>query len=186
MMKIICVNGPPGSGKDTVGTLLNEIYGGVQIVKFAGPMDDIVMNMLGMDKETFQIYRNEKKEEKLIQWGCHVTMRELLIRISEGLIKPCFSKIWFAEQCAQRVIKLEGYNQPIVITDSGFQYEFDHFKECLKDFADIRLIQLTRKGCTFDNDSREPVSDGENTIYINNDGTLDELKSLLTLELFND
>ena len=184
MMKIICINGAPGSGKDTCGELLSEIYDNVRIVKFAHPLDDIAKRLLNMRDGDFDYYRNQGKEESLLKWGCKLTMRQLLIKISESLIKPSFGREWFAEQCAMYVVRTYQEGETIVVTDSGFQYEFNWFKNRLKDFAQIRLIHLTRKGCTFDGDSRQVVSDGENTVYINNDGTKEELKSLLSVELF--
>lgn len=185
-MKIICVNGPPGSGKDTIGELLNEIYpSGVRIMKFAEPLDDIAMGLLGMGSATYEHFRKHDKETPLTAYGCSTTLRQLLINISEKLIKPSFNKVWFAEQCAVKVGSIKD-DKPIVITDSGFQYEFDHFKERLKDFADVRLIQVRRDGCNFDNDSREYVIDGDRTIHINNSGDLVELSWVIELLVTED
>ena len=120
MMKIICVNGAPGTGKDTVAELLKENYPKVRIAKFAHPLDKIAKQLLNMTDEDFKYYRNEGKELSLTGWGCNVTMRQLLITISEKLIKPSFGSTWFAEQCASYVAVTHQEGELTVITDSGF------------------------------------------------------------------
>ena len=126
-MKIICINGAPGSGKDTCGELVKGLHDDVRVVKFAHPLDRIAKNLLGMSDANFEYYRNEGKECLLTPWGCHVTMRQLLIGISEDLIKPNFGDTWFADQCALHIINTSKQHDLVVVTDSGFQYEFDYF-----------------------------------------------------------
>jgi len=189
MIKIICINGAPGVGKDTAGKLLKEIYGNVKLMKFAAPLDEIAKNMLDMSDHVYADWRENRKDEMPTEHNtaCKVTFRKLLITISEKLIKPCFGKTYFAHECAADIgdYRIGVKDEPIyVITDSGFQYEFDYFKNCFSGLANVRLINMKREGHTFDGDSREEVDDGDRTIQIYNNGTIEELKQLLSVEFF--
>lgn len=190
-MKVICINGAPGVGKDTAGEILARTQGFKTTIihKFAAPLDNIVQSMLGLSRVQYLDIRESLKDEPLHQFKTESTLRELLIAVSEDLIKPHFGKTYFGVRCAERLWSLavpRGGEPLVIITDSGFQYEYEAFKESVSNFAEVKLIHMTRTGHTFENDSREVVDDPGNTIYLNNDGTLEELEELLKLEIFED
>lgn len=198
MIRIICINGAPGVGKDTAGKLLKEIYGDVKLMKFALPSDEIAQNLLDISDSVYADWRENRKDEIPTKHNsaCKVTLAELLITISENFIKPCFGETYLAHECAAEIgsAGIGVKNEPVyVITDVGFQYEFEYFKECFKDTANVRLINIKRDGYTFDDDPREEVYDIDNalpaynnhTINIHNDGTIEELKQLLSVDFFS-
>ena len=207
-MNIICLNGPPGSGKDTVGRMIQDKIGNrVKVDKFASPLDDIARTILNLNDITkykeYQKWREIRKEETLL--GYPTTMRKLLIAISEDLVKPQLGKEYFGLQAAKRVLDEYKYNKEystetffqlkdvIVFTDSGFCYEYEIFLSHIdsqKLKIKTHLIQLHRPNCSFKNDSREWVTDNtKGHLVINNIDNLDYLNKevdivLQQIELF--
>lgn len=192
--RIFCINGPAGSGKDTLGEIIRDLltkptYSPV-MDKFAAPIEEALHGLL---KETdygykFRRWRHDpmRKEQEFI-WG--MTIRELMIKFSEEFIKPVAGNDAFAQLAVERAIKTHlHYDAPmdeyIIYTDTGFQSEFDAYCRALKSTwpnAEINLIQIHRTGHTFEGDSREWVIANDQTDNIHrivNDGSLDDLPEI--------
>lgn len=171
-MKIIALNGPPGCGKDAIGEslmlYLEERGLGVTVVKFARPIKAIAGQMLDLRYEEQEQLKSTlvknmgiATESALIaNW----TLRDLMIWISEGIMKPflgedIFGRLLLGELRAVKRHKLsykDGTQRKAefaIITDGGFQSEF---LPLLDSFApeDILIIEVTRKNCSFEGDSR--------------------------------
>lgn len=185
MLKIICLNGAPGTGKDTTGSILKKKYHRSKILKISEPLDVVAMNLLDATKGEYKVLREEHKNRILEEFGMTISLRQLLINISEDLVKPSMGKVWLAWQLHDKIQSLRQMFGVFIITSVGFQYEFDELKTLFDGIAQVRLINLQREGHTYDGDSREDVSDGEDTIVIHNDEGLEELKSMLGLEMFD-
>jgi len=152
-MNIHLLNGPPGSGKDTVGRIMQEILPKCEITKFAEPLDQIAQACLPeLTVDEFKEWREAKKEDPLLNY--QTTMRKLLIGISEDLIKPHFGKDYFGQVAAMDVRMMtldegsEDEVENLIFTDSGFQNEFDAFingLENIKSLFNIHLIQVHRQ-----------------------------------------
>ena len=188
----ICLNGPPGSGKDTIAKIIaeeiddynNNIRSSSEMIrwridKFAAPINTIAASILGINEHSgeFRRLREKDKEQKLTTFGVDITMRQLLINISEDLIKPSFGKTWFGEQAARRVnnsISCKS-NEVFLVSDSGFQHEYDAFKEAVHSSVKVQLVNVVRDNCDFTNDSREWVDDGDK-ITIENNSTIEHLR----------
>lgn len=103
----------------------------------------------------------------------NLTPREMMIHVSEDIIKKEKSNGYFAERVACDF-------QPgsvAIISDCGFPVEMDVMKMTVG--ADgVFLVHLYRSGCSFDGDSRCYLSDPD--IIIRNDGDLEEFKSTAT------
>ena len=175
MPKIICLNGPPQSGKDTTALIIAEYLttkGEVCLIdKFAHPLDAIAKVTLGFNDDLYRVYREELKDAPLPGYPDR-TMRQVLIAISEDYIKPLFGDDFFAIQAVNR-IQNSSFADWIVFSDSGFQLEFDKLKELLQTEKDswVRLMRLERgDGFNFDKDSREYVND---TSFVSVDNTKD-------------
>jgi len=175
-MKIILLNGCPGSGKSEVFKIMAKRRAGtnqiIEEMKFAKPLDDIARGLLPpMSDGEFMKWREPQKEQPLIIDGYDTTttMRKLLIGISEDLIKPQFGDTYFGKVAVTKVLqRIEALtdtewqcpNNALVFTDSGFQAEYDVFKQAMdKHHIPTQLIQIHRPEKSFDGDSREYVYD---------------------------
>jgi hypothetical protein len=173
-MKMICLNGPPQAGKDTTAELIQHLIytsGKIALIdKFAEPLNAIAQLTLGMDNSTFQLYREKLKDDPLPDFPDR-TMREVLIAISEDYIKPLFGEDYFGVAAFKRSQNHIGEADYMIYSDSGFQVEFDKFRELtLQDNREnsVMLIQIDRDRCNYDNDSREYVyPQDSSTICIN-------------------
>ncbi len=180
---LICVNGPPRSGKDTVAGIIQHELSDWEnypergeaveprIDKFAAPLDRIAQAVLGCDDQEYRVLREEKKDEKLDGYDC--TMRDLLIAISEVLLKPLFGDDYFAVQALKR---LTPDDDIVIYSDSGFQVEFDRVKAEIAEhpLSNICLVRTHRKGTTFKGDSRHRV-EADGAIDITNDEDIEAL-----------
>ena len=94
--------------------------------------------------------------------------RDAMIHMSENVLKPLFGKDVFGIMAAKSLE--DGVN---IFSDGGFAEEV----QCLLDEVGVdnfMLIHVTRKGCSFEGDSRDYVTGFPNTYTIHNDGTLEE------------
>lgn len=124
---VICLNGPPRSGKDTVANMVYDnfkVYFWIDTKKFSKPLDRIAAATLNIDKESekFIKYREERKYDPLLEFECSSTMRQMLISISEDYIKPLFGKEWFGKQAANTLIQdLKRLNSLDIIMRNNFK-----------------------------------------------------------------
>lgn len=146
-MKVICLNGPPLSGKDTVGRILVERHGYVP-VKFAQPLIYGHCLVTGLPLEAFE---QAKREDS--------TVRPAVIEKSEYEIKPAFGTEVFGLMAVTPVLQaLARPDRPgVVVTDCGFEEELRGFATMLRIFyheIEVELWRITRPQCTFEGDSR--------------------------------
>ena len=187
-MQIILFNGPPFSGKDTAAKVL--IDKGYTHHKFAQPIDDGIIAVLGgshspMGREYCNAVQNPNRKDTPLFNGKSV--RELKIAFSEDFIKPNLDKGFFGLRCAEKIYQQFCFDRPkpfnFVISDCGFQEEFDEFCQYIKFEGDmyneIILVQLQRKGCDFNKDSRSYVTPNGLTdryIHLHNNDSVDDLQ----------
>jgi hypothetical protein len=171
MLKILLVNGPPASGKDTVG----EFLPGIHHEKFAKPLRDAVKAFHGWSEETLEW---QKRTDN--------TTRPFLIALSEQIVKILLGEGYFGLACGDRIQRewsRHGGKLNVVITDAGFQPELDAFCERVQDFepeAKFELWRLSRPCCSYAEDSRGPVTLQEKygrTIEVRNDHDIREFNN---------
>lgn len=170
---VIFLNGPPGSGKDYAAEILREQPDITSsLYKFADPIKDMACALLGIERNTLEKTKNYMYDI----YG--VSLRNILIDMSEKFMKPCYGNDIFGRICAERMAQEIQYNdvneeeQPdlFIISDSGFDKEA---LEVLRLFGNENalLIRLHREGHTFEGDSRSYIElDNVRTIDIYNDG----------------
>lgn len=193
-MKIILLNGPSQSGKDTTKNIIFEYLLTENIAsdfvlchdKFSAPIKLAFAAMMeadiGEDEFTVEGYENDK--EKVIPL-LGVSYRRWQIDFSEKFMKPLYGQNVFGRMLISRLtedyITDEDGEWVFVISDCGFQIEIE---EVLKAFKpeQVMLIRLHREGKTYEGDSREEVFLPNTYPYqhdVANNGTLDDLANWL-------
>lgn len=170
---VVFLNGPPGSGKDFAAQTLVEADDiTASHHKFAEPLKDMACALLEIDNKTLEM----SKKQVVGLYG--VTVRQILIDISEKWMKPCYGKDIFGKIAAERVseaMQLSDHfgEEPYdlyVFSDCGFDSEVHHV---LKLFGNENalLIRLHREGCTYEGDSRSYIELSDvRTVDVMNDG----------------
>lgn len=169
--KIVLVNGPPRSGKDTAQTYIDNSVR----LKFAEPLKEGAHRLFGLDLKSYPMdaFENNKDEPSDLFFGR--TPREVYISCSENLMKPATGDEGIFGHILSRKIKLihsfeENVNPLYVITDSGFRQEAEVIVDNFGS-ENILLIRLHREGFDYKKDSRGYIelSDlGVETIDIKN------------------
>ena len=170
---LVMLNGPPGSGKDFAAQTLVEADDlSVSHHKFAEPLKDMACALLEIDNKTLEM----SKKQPIGLYG--VTVRQLLIDMSEKWMKPCYGKDIFGKIAAERVAEAmqltdhfgeEPYDL-YVFSDCGFDSEVNHVLELFGNENAI-LIRLRRDGCTYEGDSRSYIELSDvRSVDIMNDG----------------
>jgi hypothetical protein len=176
-MKIVIMNGPPGSGKDEATNYIVTKYHTAFHFSFKRRLVDLTQALYGVSKwDWFNWYTREGKELPRAELGGK-SCREALIFVSEKVVKPNFGSQYFGKQEANFIsFALERDYDIAVSSDGGFQEEvyplIDKFGK-----ENIYVIQLHRDGCSYENDSRNylPLYIANETYKINNVGTLQTL-----------
>ncbi len=154
-MKLILLNGPPRSGKDTLGhevvRLLNCAGRSAGVYKFANALKLMTHRTFGVfnHADWFEKVKDEPNESFFGK-----TPRQVYIAMSETFLKPLYGKAIFGKLLADQ---LRGDSpEVVVVTDSGFVEE----AICLIDELqpeDVILVHMVRDGFDFSNDSRSYV-----------------------------
>lgn len=170
--RVLLVNGPPGSGKDTVADYVYALWGARRL-KFAEPLKASVPKLFNLtDAEWVRMQERDQKEkpqEKLFG----MTPRTAQIWVSEDVMKPQFGEDVFGRLLWNRVQSSPA--ELFVVSDSGFQPEAEVLIEKLG-AENLALIRLSRPGCSFDGDSRDYVHlNGVHTLELANDRSLGQL-----------
>lgn len=149
MTVAVFIQGPPRSGKDTLGEILNTRLniGGVhaRVEKFAQPIVDWSESFFGVS------CRHEGLKDTKLPEMDGMSPREAAIAFSERAMKPLFGHDIFGQVLARKI----ALHTPDValITDSGFLEEAQPVFDSVG--LDMCLaIQVRRPGLTFEGDSR--------------------------------
>lgn len=173
MKKIIFLNGPPGCGKDTIANLLVEKYNGVNL-KFAQPVRNAVCGLFDISDDELDNIKNNHIDNS------YYRIRDVMIDISENIIKPKISRDWFGIALLNTIKKYHTNVDLIVISDLGFIREFEVIYKDLKDSYNIELWKIYRPNTSFLNDSRNYIEYPKiKTRNISNNGDINSLKSLV-------
>lgn len=175
MKKIIFLNGPPGSGKDTIAEILIHNCNGINL-KYAQPLRDVTSAFFAIKEHDI----DELKNKPIDKNKSNYRIRDFMIDVSEKVIKPNMGQNWFADKLLSR-IKTRYYDEKlIIISDLGFLKELEIVYNGLKSFYEFELWQIHRQGKDFSRDSRSFVIHSEiQTKIINNDYSLTTLKNMI-------
>lgn len=137
-MKVVLINGPAGSGKDTLAKLAMQQWGGVE-EKFSRPLKEAYLALNpGADIE-------DRKVKEL--------HRQNLIALSEEYVKPRFGQQHFGvllrERIAHKYPLLAEKKRIVWISDSRFSEEAMPLLE--KHITAV--VKIHRDGCGYQGDS---------------------------------
>ena len=168
--RIIIINGPPQSGKDTTGALV-EAFTGAFRTKFAKALKDRAHAMLGLNVPHDHF---EQMKDRPLEVLGGKTPRQFYIWFSEEVIKPKFGKRYFGEITADEIKVQVALGRDTVVTDSGFVDEALPVVEAFP--GQVELWRIYRKGRSFEGDSRSYIDlPGIDFKSIHNNGTVIEL-----------
>lgn len=176
---VIFLNGPAGSGKDTIGDVLRELLQSqltpsagfskskatpvrARTFKFADPIRAFMQNFLMISNA--QLEQGKREGTQVPIPNTSVTYRELMIRFSETFLKPVFGKGVFGVLAGEKIkswfTETEAVGTELavaIITDCGFEEEFHACAETIGADALYIGVQITRPEKTFSGDSRSYV-----------------------------
>lgn len=192
MTHVVFLNGPPRSGKDTIGRIITDAVPGARAVKFAHALKvathalfaGLQGRQVDLDKHGYGIGNFHELHEDDVYEYCKgdprpeffdKTPREAYIAVSELLCKPLFGPAFFG-----RILRDEIVRNPTVpvwaITDSGFADEAVPIIQAVGRH-NCTLVRAYREGCTFAGDSRSYIDlDVPAKLDLRNDGELNELR----------
>lgn len=176
MKKIVLLNGPPRSGKDTVAEALIERFPAASHRKFAEPLRSGVQSIFGLsDDQWDELYLNNKETPSPLLGG--LSARDAMIWLSEEAMKPKFGRDIFGKLAA-RQFKADPANL-IIVSDSGFAREVDVI--CTEfGTQNVTLFRLIRDGCNFKNDSRGYVTNNDiASVGIFNNGPIEDTVNVI-------
>lgn len=183
--RIILVNGPPKSGKDTLANAFvkqtthfgiigqHRVWGNKE--KFAYPLYWALAEFFSVTIEWLEEY----KDEPVLPNG--VTPRKALQDLSEVWAKNLFGQPVFGDLLAKRIkptTKLPGNNflRIYIVSDSGFQPEANAVHRVHQN--KVGLIRLMRNGTSYSGDTRDYIVKSDDSMpfrTIENNGTVEEL-----------
>lgn len=154
-MKIILLNGPPRSGKNTCAALLQNHLGADQcaVIAFAEHLKRMTHSIYGLPPETDpEAFDAVKDTSNPLFFG--LSPRQAYIWWSEKGAKVAHGKEFFAKMWLRRAQAAK--TDYVVVPDSGFREEAE-FVVNEFDAKNVLLVHLHRTGTSFEGDSRSRV-----------------------------
>jgi len=193
--KFLFINGPSGTGKTTLASMICKAVPSAFQESFAEPIRQMIYSVFfPFEDPTFCLGSSldlrdgavKRQPIPFIDAGrVPYTIREEMIAFSEDYMKrrygpQIFGKLLFA-RCEEQSL----FYSKFVIDDNGFAPEAEFIVE--KEGAEnCLLLRLHRTGCSFSGDSRGYVDlPGVRTIDLDNNDRLDQLLDSLQLKLGN-
>ena len=158
---IVLFNGPPGTGKDVCADYVRNKFG-FKKLSFKTKLFECTADQFGVCLEWFmKDYDNRVLKETPMQELKGYSRRQALIYTSEEVIKPAHGKSYFGKICANEIMFNPKLNY--CFSDCGF---YEEFTPLINTGEQIIIVQLTRDGCDFLNDSRRYLEGDLKTEYV--------------------
>lgn len=177
MRKAIVLNGPPGSGKDLIASLIMKYHYIPGLTTrhycFKENLFKDVSSYYQIDDMTWfmNLYNNRDTKDKPVKSLDGKSPRQALIHVAEKIIKPQYGQSYYGLLLAKQIPD----DTFAIISDGGFIKEVDSFCEKIG-YSECALIRVNREGYEFGNDSRNYISMSYiKNGTINNNGSLTDL-----------
>lgn len=152
MIKILILNGPPRSGKDTAFKGIKEAYDDkIERIKFATPVKEACHVLLGNEYGEDEF---EDEKDTPSPYFFNVSPRKFYIELAEH-VKKVFTQEFFGYVFLRRY-RWKGYEQRdsiLIVSDCGFNEELEPLKRFF-DPTELCLVRIHREGKDYSKDSR--------------------------------
>lgn len=150
--RVIILNGPPGSGKDTIADFIAAEFNADHL-RFKTKLYAITALINNLDFDMFMKIATDQVAKDSVELARGLTARQLLIETSENVIKPYYGKEYFGNDVGNSILKSD--KSLFAISDGGFPEELTSMIGVGRlNRSDVVIVKLYRNGCNFDNDSR--------------------------------
>ena len=169
---IIALTGPKGSGKDTVGQLIKEMYPELnpKTIAFADPIKKVIEHIFNLKEEAYTYDRLKRATLKLKDEDCFYSIEGRRLVREIGMLMRSYDEKQFTNYVVGE-IRYEPSNLWIV-TDLRFDNEFTVLKT-----LGAKIIKIIRPHYTYDGHITERAFDDHLVDkLLMNDGNLDYLK----------
>lgn len=188
------INGPPGSGKDTLAGLIVKTCPSAFLEGFAEPIRAMIYSVFFPNEGPID-YSIDLRDQKVKASSMPFqfpnqenipgyTVRDEMIAFSEQYMKRRYGPQIFGRLLWERCKEQMMFSQSFVISDSGFTPEARFIIDQVGTDNCI-LIRLHREGCSYAGDSRGYIDLPITTYDITNDGAPEAMLSALQLHLGN-
>lgn len=153
-MKFVLLNGPPGSGKDTLAHMIKDHVGAHRcaVMKFSEPLKRAVHAMHGLPSDTDIEFFGGRKNEPCLELGGAVP-REEYVYWWDALTER-YGDEYFGHVFLRRA--LAAGKEIVIVSDCGRRGEP---MPLIRAFGpeNVLLVQLSRGGTDFGNDGRSYI-----------------------------
>lgn len=178
MTKLVLFNGPPNSGKDTAADYVNGLYADSKHLRMKDSLYTLTSMLYHIPYVDYYLLATDRllKDAPVVGHPSKLSPRQMLINVSENVVKPSFGKDWFGKSVANRIKQSE--EDMIVMSDCGFSEEVETLiNDCELSVDDVLLFRIHRENCTFEGDSR-------NYVYLDSKYTQIDLDNNSTIPYF--
>lgn len=156
---IVILNGPPGSGKDTIANYFVEHHPEYYTDSFKSALYKETCDLYGFNITDFiRVHNNRDLKEEPYYFG--LSTRQLLIDTSENHIKPVLGDDYFGALKGFEWKLMMDLGASFIISDGGFAPETNAVCDIVG-FENVVIIRLLRDGYTFEGDSRDYIRKSE-------------------------
>lgn len=152
--RIVILNCPPRSGKDTIAEEFVKRHN-FGMMSFKYHLKKIALLISAIPLYMWD-HRYEREKDKPWELLNGLSQRQYLIKISEEWVKPLHGKEYFGQRVVEDISR-SGLDS-FILPDGGFKEEM---KPVLNEYGpnSVLILQWGRAGSSFDNDSRDWVTD---------------------------
>ena len=179
MTRILILNGPPRSGKDSLANHIVSLNPLWRHLKFASTLKQMTHRLYNIPEEYAKAYEKDKETPRPEFYG--LSARQAYINVSEQYIKPTHGTDFFGQALATQIEKYLSSTiyHNFVISDGGF---WDEILPLILKFhaSAITVVYLSREGSNWSKDSRNYISQDKldfyevQTVAISNEGDKEE------------